>query len=67
MNATLKQIDEAKKTLTSAGWEHAYSVMSGDRGDRKYGLVFLNNNGEKFYLNHETLGHVAALRAQAAK
>ncbi len=52
----LHQIKQAKKDLAAAGWNHICTTMN-DGGTKDYGLVY-TRNGEKFYLNIETVNNV---------
>jgi len=49
----IRRSNEDKAKLVAAGWEHIATVMSGDKGDKQYGLLF-TRNGERFYYNIET-------------
>lgn len=50
------QIKNAKRELAAAGWNHICTTMN-DGNTKEYGLVY-TRNGEKFYLNIETLEEV---------
>lgn len=51
-------LNEAKAYLKNEGWTYVCSIMS-DTGKQTghYGLLFIRN-GEKFYLNVDTIGEV---------
>lgn len=60
MNATkesraemMRRSNADKAKLAAAGWEHIASVMSGDKGNKDYGLLF-TRAGERFFYNIET-------------
>jgi hypothetical protein len=55
---TMSEMNNAKKTLISRGWEHAYTVMADSTKDGRYGLCFLKGETketrQEFFLNRET-------------
>jgi hypothetical protein len=48
-------VAELKAALIAAGWTYVLSITRTPGHGTEYGLLF-TKDGEKFYLNHETLG-----------
>ena len=50
----VRQMNELKARLVAAGYTHILTVVSGDKDDREFGLLFTKHNPvttSKFWLN----------------
>ena len=49
-----RELQEARQQLIKSGWKEEYSIMSDDKGDKRYGIRFTKEDKE-FWLNKDTI------------
>ncbi len=54
---TREEMFAAQQTLKANGWEHTATLMSGDKGDANYGLLYARGE-ERFWLNKDTIDNL---------